>query len=97
MAFELLNKTYSMARPDLDPGVIDSTISLAVGRAKDKHPDFERFQPGIDFLSTVFFTDHQKMPLDDYIETLYCAVKHADFTRDWRAQLRKPPASSPVQ
>lgn len=97
MAFALLLKTYALARPDLDQEVIESTISLALARAQDKHPDFEHFTPGIDFLSTVFFTDHKKMPLDDYIETLYCAVKHADFSREWRAKLRKPPTLAPVQ
>jgi hypothetical protein len=66
-------------------------MCAAVQEARDKHPDFDRFLPGVEFLSTVFFTNHKSMPLCDYIETLYCAVKHADFTRPWRAQLKRPP------
>lgn len=35
------------------------------------------------------FTDHKRMPIDDYLETLYCAVKHGDFSRSWRVALKR--------
>jgi len=53
-----------------------------------KHADWDHFAPAIAFLSTVFFTDHLRMPIDDYLETLYCGAKHGDFSKKWREKLR---------
>jgi hypothetical protein len=88
LAFEILVGTYTRARPDLHAAVIIGVVTSAVERARMKHTDWDRFAPGIEFLSAFFFTDHQKLPLDDYLETLYCAVKHGDFSRRWRVMLR---------
>lgn len=85
---DIIQKTYASARPDLPEASIVAVVVAAAMRAKTKHPDWEHFAPAIEFLSTVFFTDHWSMPLDDYLETLYCAVKHGDFTRAWRLKLR---------
>ncbi len=94
--FHVLRKTYELAMPDLlPPEVVDEAIDSAVGRAREKHSDFDRFLPAIEFLSTVFFTDHRAMPLDAYLETLYCAVKHGDFARPWRMDLKRVPAFAP--
>ena len=95
MAFDVVTETYKCARPDLDPAAVEEVIRGAVERAREKHNDFDRFRPAIEFLATVFFTDHRKMPIDDYLETLYCAVKHGDYSKPWRAELRnmKPEAS----
>ena len=96
MPLAFIVQTYHQARPDLSVEEIEFVVGMAVHEARAKHPDFDRFLPGIEFLSTVFFTDHTKMPLSDYIETLYCGVKHADFTRPWRAQLKTPAPPAPV-
>lgn len=85
---DIIQRTYSAARPDLPEAQIVALIASAAMRAKAKHADWEHFAPAIEFLATVFFTDHRSMPLDDYLETLYCAVKHGDFSRAWRAKLR---------
>jgi hypothetical protein len=99
MSFEVLLGTYKRARPDLDSEVIDGVVKAALERARAKHQDWDRFAPAVEFLSAVFFTDHAKLPIDDYLETLYCAVKHGDFSRRWRALLRASeshPAAPPV-
>lgn len=88
MPFAIVRDTYKRARPDLDPLVVDGVIKAALDRAREKHPDWLRFEPAIEFLSLHFFTNHSTMPIDDYLETLYCAVKHGDFSRRWRALLR---------
>lgn len=96
--FDVLTRTYQLARPDLDEALILGVVHAAVQRARMKHPDFDHFRPAIEFLSTVFFTDHQRMPVDDYLETLYCGAKHGDFSKRWREKLRtmKPlPAMAP--
>jgi hypothetical protein len=92
MGFEILKGTYHAARPDLSAAVVAEVIDKAAERANAKHPDWQRFAPAVEFLSTAFFTDHHRMPIDDYIETLYCAVKHGDFSKEWRKELRRPPA-----
>lgn len=92
MSFDVLAGTYQRARPDLDPAVITAVLSSAVERARTKHHDWDHFAPAVEFLSTVVFTDHIRIPLDDYLETLYCAAKHGDFTRKWRAMLKAAPA-----
>ena len=94
MALDFLVHTYLTAAPDLGEAAARAVIDAAVERARAKHADFDRFLPGIEFLSNVFFTDHKRMPLDDYLETLYTAVKHGDFTRSWREKLKRPPAST---
>jgi glycosyltransferase A (GT-A) superfamily protein (DUF2064 family) len=96
MAFELLAHSYLLAAPAIGEGGAARVIDEALARAREKHPDFVRFEPAIEFLSTVFFTDHARMPIDDYLETLYCAVKHGDFSKTWRLLLKKP-ASDAVQ
>jgi hypothetical protein len=96
MSFEVVTETYKSARPDLEPAVVEGVIEAALERARAKHQDWERFAPAIEFLSAVFFTDHVKMPIDDYLETLYCAVKHGDFSRRWRALLRASEAPRAV-
>lgn len=95
MSFAVIRETYRAARPDLDPAAVEDVITAAVERAREKHNDFDRFRPAIEFLATVFFTDHKRMPIDDYLETLYCAVKHGDYSKPWRAELRnmKPEAT----
>lgn len=90
MDFPLLVESYALAVPELDRPAIESAIAEACQRARDKHADYERFLPAMQFLATVFFTDHRAMPLDAYLETLYCAVKHGDFAKAWRLQLKKP-------
>jgi len=85
---------YSAAVPDLSPEVVQSVVASAVERARAKHADFDRFLPGIDALSRVVFSSHREIPLDDYLEVLYCAVKHAQFTKPWREQLRTKKASA---
>lgn len=93
MSFDVIRRTYALAVPALAVAAIDEVVDAALVRAHEKHADFERFAPAIEFLSTVFFTDHSNMPLDDYFEALYCAAKHADFSKPWRVELRrKPPA-----
>lgn len=97
MGFEVVTETYKRSRPDLEPAVVEGVIKAALDRARTKHTDWNRFEPAIEFLSAVFFTDHHKMPIDDYLETLYCGVKHGDFSRRWRALLRAsepPPAAA---
>ena len=89
MSFDLLRQTYALAAPELDSAGVDAAIDGALERAREKHMDLDRFAPAIEFLATVFFCNHSAMPLDDYIETLYCAAKHSDFARRWRAELRK--------
>lgn len=89
---EIIQHTYQAARPDLDPAVIVGVVTAAVERARAKHADWDHFAPAVEFLSTVVFTDHIRIPLDDYLETLYCAAKHGDFTRKWRALLKAAPA-----
>jgi hypothetical protein len=85
---DIIQRTYAAARPDLPEAQINAVVVTAAMRAKAKHPDWEHFAPAIEFLATAFFTDHRSMPLDDYLETLYCAVKHGDFSREWRKKLR---------
>jgi hypothetical protein len=93
MSFDVIRKTYALACPALAPAAIDEVVDAAIDRARQKHADYERFAPAIEFLSTVFFCDHGHMPIDDYFEALYVAAKHADFSRPWRVELRrKPPA-----
>jgi hypothetical protein len=99
--FNVLIGTYQRARTDLDPAVIAGVVNAAIQRARAKHADWDHFAPAIEFLSTVFFTDHVRMPVDDYLETLYCGVKHGDFSKRWREKLRQfkaaaPPAADPV-
>lgn len=88
--FEILKQTYALAAPGVSQAEIDSVIEMALDRARAKHSDFERFTPAIEHLSTVIFTDHKRIPLDDYLETLYCGVKHGDFSRSWRLELKRP-------
>lgn len=92
---DIIQRTYQAARPDLEAEKVLEVIVAAVDRARLKHNDWDHFAPAIEFLGTVFFTDHVKMPIDDYLETLYCAVKHGDFSKAWRAKLRtlKPAAA----
>lgn len=97
MNFDALRTTYQIALPDAPRDEIDCVIDSALAAAAAKYPDFERFVEGIELLSTVFFTDHRKMPLSDYLETLYAAVKHADFTRPWRAAMKRPPVPPVIQ
>lgn len=96
--FEVVTATYQRARPDLDPAVIVGVVTAAVQRARAKHPDFDHFRPAIEFLSLHFFTSHSTMPIDDYLETLYCGVKHGDYSKRWREKLRtlKPAAPAPA-
>lgn len=87
---ELLARTYHLSAPtEIPPERAQGVVSAAVERARAKHPDFDRFLPGIEFLSGCVFTDHKRMPIDDYLETLYCAVKHGDFSRSWRVALKR--------
>jgi hypothetical protein len=88
--------TYLLALPEASQKEATEIVTAAAEAARQKHADFDRFLPGIEFLSTVFFTDHKRMPLTDYLETLYCAVKHADFSKAWRQQLKRP-AVAPEQ
>lgn len=92
---DLVKQTYLLAAPEIGADESSRVVDAALERARAKHPDFDRFLPGIEFLSGVFFTDHKKMPIDDYLETLYCAVKHADYSKAWRANLKRPASSPP--
>jgi hypothetical protein len=92
---DLIVRTYALALPEPDEAEARRVVDAAVERARGKHRDFDRFLPGIEALSGVFFTSHTRIPLDDYLETLYCSVKHGDFTKSWRAELKKPAVSGP--
>ncbi|MFZ0591497.1 MAG: hypothetical protein WAM39_13615 [Bryobacteraceae bacterium] len=89
MNLSFLAQTYAIACPDLSPEQVAEVISSALDRAREKHADFDRFLPAVEFLSTKVFTDHKSIPLDAYIETLYAAVKHSDFARDWRKEIAR--------
>jgi hypothetical protein len=89
-------ETYLLAMPNASRETVISLVDGAAERARAKHADFDRFLPGIEHLATVFFTDHRRMPLDDYLESLYCAVKHGDFSKSWRLQLKQPLPPAPV-
>lgn len=89
MPLSFLAHTYQLAAPTLSAEQVDEVISEAVLRARQKHPDVDRFLTAMDFLSTKVFTDHRGLPLDAYIEMLYCAVKHGDFSREWRRQITR--------
>jgi hypothetical protein len=97
MRLPFVVNTYQQALPSLAEGEAEIVVEMAVDRAIQKHADFVRFLPAIEFMSQVFFTDHKRMPLDDYLETLYCAVKHGDFSRVWRAELKRPTPPPTVQ
>jgi hypothetical protein len=89
MILPFITAMYQAAVPDLGPMDVQNVIADAVERARAKHADFDRFLPGVDMLSRVVFSSHREIPLDDYIEVLYCAVRHGDFTKSWRGQLKK--------
>lgn len=95
MDLPFIVETYRGALPEEQKYQAEHLVAAAVRRAREKHSDFDRFTPAVDFLSRAFFVNHALIPLDDYIESLYCAVKHGDFTKSWRAQLKRP-APSPV-
>lgn len=97
MEFPMIEHTYLLALPEAEQANAGRLVHAALERARAKHSDFERFAPAIEFLSRNFFSCHNTMPLDDYIETLYCGVKHGDFSRSWRAHLRKAPAAAARQ
>lgn len=96
MSFEVLRGTYAIAASHLNADGVDAIVDGALERAREKHHDLERFLPAMEFLATVFFCDHVKMPIDDYLETLYCGAKHSDYARRWRAHLRKQAAAAPA-
>lgn len=81
-------ETYLSFVSGVERGDVEQVVNDAIERAQKKHSDFDRFLPGVHFLSSVVFCAHDKIPIDDYLETLYCAVKHGDYTRSWRTQLR---------
>ena len=94
MALPFVVDTYRLAAPHIEAGEAETVVGAALEAAREKHPDLERFLPAMDFLSTVIFTDHRNIPLADFLEVLYCAAKHADFARPWRAQLREQKRSA---
>jgi hypothetical protein len=94
MSFEVLTETYHRVRPDMEAARILAVMEAAMQRARSKHADWDHFAPAIEFLSLVIFTDHARIPLDDYLESLYCAVKHGDFSRKWREKLRATKAAA---
>ena len=96
MAFDILRETYAVSCPQLNQAAVENILEAALERSLEKHPDLRRFLVGMEFLATVFFCDHAKMPLDDYLEALYCTTKHSDFARPWRAALRKKPVEDTV-
>ncbi len=81
--------TYCLALPAHSAEEARTVVDDAIERARAKHRDFDRFLPAIDQLSKCVFTDHRQMPLDAYLEVLYCGVKHGDFSREWRAALKR--------
>jgi hypothetical protein len=89
MNFPFIVETYGAQTPDLARETAEAVVDAAVERARAKHPDFDRFVPGIDMLSRFVFAAHSNIPLDAYIETLYCATKHGDFTKSLRDELRR--------
>jgi len=70
----------------------NKAVDAAVAKMRAEHQDFDRFLPGLDYLSRFVFCNHAHIPLVDYLETLYAAVKHGKFTRAWRGHLRDPKA-----
>jgi hypothetical protein len=92
MILGFLVESYLIARPDMDRLDVEQVVAAAVERAREKHSDFDRFLPAIEYLGQVFFTDHRLMPLDVFIETLYCSCKHGDYAKAWRADLKRKPA-----
>lgn len=90
MDLALLVETYRLALPAEQQQEAPARVAAAVERARAKHADFNRFLPAVETLAGSFFCDHSRMPLDAYIESLYCAVKHSDFAREWRAELKRP-------
>lgn len=90
MDLPLIVETYRLALPADKQAEAPAIVAAAVERARGKHSDFDRFLPGVAHLATVFFCDHARLPLDDYLEALYCAVKHSDFAREWRGSLKRP-------
>jgi hypothetical protein len=83
-------ETYRLALPDDQKHEAPAIVAAALARARGKHSDFDRFLPAVEHLAGLVFTDHSRLGLDDYLETLYCSVKHSDFARDWRASLKRP-------
>lgn len=94
MSFEIIRGTYASAFPDLTQEAVNETIDKALELAREKHPDWLHFEPGIEQLSMVYFCFYARFPLDDYLEALYCAVKHGDFARRWRSVLRRARAEA---
>ena len=86
MSLPFLASTYAQFAPEGTDA--QSVIDSAVDQLRERHADVDRYLPAMEFLSTKVFTDHHSLPLVAYIEVLYCAVKHGDFSREWRKQLR---------
>jgi hypothetical protein len=96
--FPLVVHTYALSLPEQERGQAAGAVKAAVEEVRARHPlDFNRWYLGMEFLSSVFFCNHAEMPLVDYIESLYCVVKHAQFTRSWREQLRAKKDALAVQ
>jgi hypothetical protein len=94
MELPIIVETYRAALPEEKKPEAALLVAAAIDRARKKHADWERFLPGIDFLSHHIFVNHRDIPLDDFLECLYCCVKHGDFTKSWRMQLKKPAAKA---
>ena len=86
MSLPFLVSTYAQSAPEGTDA--QAIVDSAIERIRERHTDVDRYLPAMEFLSTKVFTDHRGLPILAYLEVLYCAVKHGDFSRDWRKQLR---------
>lgn len=97
MKFPILLETYRAALPDAEKEHAERLVAAAVAQASGKHRDWGRFEPAIEHLSRLIFCNHAHVPLAVYLETLYCAVKHGDFSKAWRGELKRPAAAASAQ
>ena len=95
--FEDIRRSHRAAHPELTEDESHLHIVQVFARARIKHPDIDGLLGSMVVLSQALIPVWNKTSLDEYVECLICAAKHADFMKEARAEGSREPCQEQIQ
>jgi len=79
---EFVRRSYRLGHNDVTEDQTHMLVAAAASRARLKHPDYDRLRRGMTVVACGLHPFWAAISLDEFLEVLYCAAKHADFMNE---------------
>jgi hypothetical protein len=79
---EFVRRSYRTGNRDITEDESHLLVAAATVRARLRHADYDRLRPAMSVVACGLHPFWAAISLDEFLEVLYCAAKHADFMNE---------------